>query len=119
MRVWRRSPTVIEIPEGSSHEVVLRLWRLGSKEQALQDGWVRIGLHRLRGEPIIVVESQSQESAQESFRWIIKEKKVWPAKLFLCVVDERIDQVLEGQEIKVFYEHGRTTQSSAAKWRQR
>lgn len=117
MRVWRRSPTVIEIPEGSSHELVLKLWRLGSKEQALQDGWVRICFHHLRGKPIIAVESQSREDAHEAFRWIFKEKQVMPEKLFLSIVDEKVDCVLEGQEIDIFYEQGRMTQSSVAKWR--
>lgn len=117
MRVWRRGPTAIEIPSDSSHELVLRLWNLGTKEEALKDGWTRIHFDYLRGEPILAVEGKDLETAHKAFLWAFEENQVMPNRVFVHALHEQVDRMLEGQEVDIFYRYGRVTQSNVAKWR--
>lgn len=111
MRVWRRGPTVIEIPAGMSHETVLKTMDIGTKTEAIENGWQRIAFERLRGEPILAIDAKDLETAQEAFRWVVKETGEMPERVF----HERM--MLEGKEVDMFYKYGRITQSDLAKWR--
>ncbi len=111
MRVWRKSPTVIEIPAGMSHEMVLKTMNLGTRNEAIESGWQRIALNSLRGEPVLAIDAKDLETAHDAFRWIVKETGVMPERVFHEAM------MLEGKEVDIFYRYGRITQSNMAKWR--
>lgn len=111
MRVWRRAPTIIEIPSGMSHESVLKTMDLGTKKKAIAKGWQRIILHRSRGTPVLAIDAKDLESAHEAFQWVVKETAIMPERVFY----DRM--MLEGKEVDMFYRYGRITQSDVAKWR--
>lgn len=110
-RVWRRDSTVIECPIHMSHEIVLKTMNLGSKKEAIEDGWQRIAFQTLRGEPVLAIDAKDLESAHEAFRWVVKETGVMPDRVF----HDRM--MLEGKEVDMFYRYGRITKSDLAKWR--
>ncbi len=111
MRVWRKGPTVIEIPAGMSHETVLKTMQLGTKTQAIENGWQRLAMDRLRGEWVLAIDAKDLQSAQEAFQWAVKETGEMPARVFHDAM------MLEGKEVEMFYRYGRITQSDVAKWR--
>lgn len=111
MRVWRRGSTVIEIPISMSHEMVLRTMNLGTKTQAIKNGWQRIAFDHLQGEPVLAIDAKDLESAHEAFRWVVKETGEMPVRVFHEAM------VLEGKEVDVFYKYGRISQSDLARWR--
>ncbi len=111
MRVWRKGPTVIEIPAGKSHETVLKTMNIGTKDEAIQNGWQRIAFNRLRGEPVLAIDAKDLEAAHEAFKWVVKETGEMPIRVF----HERM--MLEGKEVDMFYRFGRITKSDLAKWR--
>ncbi len=111
MRVWRRGPTVVEIPAGMSHELVLKTMNFGTKKQAIKNGWQRIAFDRLQGEPVLAIDAKDLESAHEVFQWVVKEMGVMPERVFHDAM------MLEGKEVDMFYRYGKITQSDVAKWR--
>ena len=111
MRVWRKGPTVIEIPAGMSHEMVLKTMDLGTKIEAIENGWQRIAFNMLRGEPVLAIDAKDLESAHQAFQWVVKETGVMPERVFHDAM------MLEGKEVDMFYRYGRITQSELAKWR--
>ena len=110
MRVWRKGPRVIEIPAGMSHEMVLKTMDLGTKVEAIENGWQRIAFNRLRGEPILAIDAKDLETAHDAFRWAVKETGVMPERVFHDAM------MLEGKEVDAFYKYVRITQSNMAKW---
>lgn len=111
MRVWRKAPIVIEIPAGKSHGIVLKTMDLGTKTEAIENGWQRIALESLRGEPVLAIDAKDLASAHDAFRWVVKETGVMPNRVFHEAM------MLEGKEVDIFYRYGRITQSNMAKWR--
>ena len=111
MRVWRKGPTVTEIPAGKSHEMVLKTMNVGTKDEAIENGWQRIAFHRLRGEPVLAIDAKDLETAHEAFKWVVKETGEMPVRVF----HDRM--MLEGKEVDMFYRYGRITKSDLAKWR--
>ena len=111
MRVWRKGPRVIGIPAGMSHEMVLKTMDLGTKVEAIENGWQRIAFNRLRGEPILAIDAKDLETAHDAFRWAVKETGEMPERVFHDAM------MLEGKEVDAFYKYGRITQSNMAKWR--
>ena len=111
MRVWRRGSTVIEIPAGMSHEMVLKTMDLGTKEEAIKNGWQRIAFNRLQGEPVLAIDAKDLETAHEAFRWVVEETGEIPLKVF------HDKMMLEGKEVDIFYKYGRISKSNLAKWR--
>ena len=109
MRVWRKGPRVIEIPAGMSHETVLKTMDLGTREEAIENGWQRIAFNRLRGEPILAIDAKDLETAHDAFRWAVEETGEMPLRVFHDAM------MLEGKEVDIFYKYGRI--SSIAKWR--
>jgi hypothetical protein len=111
MRVWRRAPTIIEIPAGFSHEQVLKTMELGTKDEAIENGWQRIAFERLQREPILAIDAKDLATVQEAFHWVVKETGVMPARVFHDAM------MLEGKEVDMFYRYGKITNSDIAKWR--
>lgn len=111
MRVWRKGPTVIEIPAGMSHEMVLKTMDLGTKIEAIKNGWQRIAFDRLQGEPVLAIDAKDLASAHEAFQWVVKETGVMPERVFHEAM------MLEGKEVDMFYRYGQITKSDLAKWR--
>ena len=111
MRVWRRAPAIIEIPLGMSHESVLKTMDLGTKVEAIENGWQRIALNSLRGEPVLAIDAKDLASAHEAFQWVVRETGIMPERVFHKAM------MLEGKEVDVFYRYGKITQSKMAKWR--
>ncbi len=111
MGVWRKGPMVIEIPAGKSHEMVLKTMDIGTKDEAIENGWQRIAFDRLRGEPVLAIDAKDLESAHEAFKWVVNETGEMPVRVF----HDRM--MLEGKEVDMFYRYGRITKSDLAKWR--
>ena len=111
MRVWRKGPRVIEIPAGMSHEMVLKTMDLGTKVEAIENGWQRIAYDTLRGESVLAIDAKDLETAHDAFRWAVKETGVMPNRVFHEAM------MLEGKEVDMFYRYGQITKSDLAKWR--
>lgn len=111
MRVWRKGSRVIEIPAGLSHDAVLQTAKIGTKAEAIENGWQRIAFNRLRGEPVLAIDAKDLETAHEAFKWVVEETGQMPVRVF----HERM--MLEGKEVDMFYRYGRITKSDLAKWR--
>lgn len=94
-----------------SHELVLRTMDLGTKKEAIKNGWQRIAFDRFRGEPVLALDAKDLKSAQEAFQWVVKETGEMPVRVFHDAM------MLEGKEVDIFYRYGRISQSDLAKWR--
>ena len=111
LRVWRKGPTVVDIPPGMSHESLLQTMNIGTKTEAIENGWQRIAFNRLRGEPVLAIDAKDLETAHEAFKWVVKETGEMPVRVF------HDKMMLEGKEVDMFFKYGTITQSNLAKWR--
>lgn len=111
LRVWRKGSTVTVIPGGLSHDALLQTMNIGTKAEAIENGWQRIAFNRLRGEPVLAIDAKDLDTAHEAFQWAVEETGVMPVRVF----HDRM--MLEGVEVKMFFKYGTITQSDVAKWR--
>ena len=102
---------MIEIPAGMSHDRVLQMMELGTKTEAIENGWQRIAFQRLRSEPVLAIDAKDLKTAQEAFQWVVKKTGEMPVRVF------HDQMMLEGKEVEMFYRYGKITQSDVAKWR--
>ncbi len=111
VRVWRKGSTVVDIPPGMSHESLLQTMNIGTKTEAIENGWQRIAFNRLCGEPVLAIDAKDLETAHDAFRWAVEETGEMPFRVFHDAM------MLEGKEVDIFYKYGRISKSNLTKWR--